>query len=175
MPFSTDATWPKDLLTIFDIYRHHDDSDELPENRYYGPYNKLLNYCFSDFIAPHQHFGDLTLSDTVDVIVFLIVFDANCRPVLFAEVKDDAWNTRPDFRLSADEQMRQRYDTMLSKCLIPRLWGLSLLGTSLRVYCGGVATNSIEPGFEDSQSPDHNQPRFDKMKEIVGDILAHST
>jgi hypothetical protein len=55
MPFSTDTacSWPPGLRTIFDICRQQ---REPLENRYYGPYDKLLNYCFGDsfqyFVAP---------------------------------------------------------------------------------------------------------------------------
>jgi hypothetical protein len=43
--------------------------------------------------------------------------------------------------------MRQRYDQMLPNCPIPHLYGLSLLGTSLRVYCGDKVTGKVTPHF----------------------------
>jgi len=107
--------------------------------------------------------------------------------VLLAEIKDDAWTTKPDLRFKAVEQMRKRYDSMLADCPLPRLWGLSLLGTSVRVYCGDVTTEEVDPAFEDRPSPSRILPRdflegawnfdilsqegFAKMKEIVGDIV----
>ena len=39
--------------------------------------------------------------------------------------------------------MRQRYDQMLFDCPIGHLYGLCLLGTSLRVYCGDNDTGKI--------------------------------
>ena len=106
-----------------------------------------------------------------------------------AEIKDDSWATRAEQRFKADEQMRQRYNSMLQACPLPRLWGLSLLGTSLRVYCGDAATGDAEPAFEDCPSPNHVLPRdflkgawnidilsqegFDKIKEIVKDIVGN--
>ena len=42
MPFSTDTAWPQSLHTIFDICRQQ--REPSLENRYYGPYDKLLNY-----------------------------------------------------------------------------------------------------------------------------------
>ena len=189
MPFSTDTAWPQGLRKIFDICRQQ---REPLENRYYGPYDKLLNYCFGDsfqyFVAPQRPPSDLTLRDTVDFVVFLVVFDANRRPVLIAEIKDDAWAHKSDLRYSADDQIRRRYDAMLGDCPLPRLWGLSLLGTSLRVYCGIVATETIEPDFVPRPSPSRILPRhflegawdidilspegFNKMKEIITDVLA---
>ncbi|CAA7264496.1 unnamed protein product [Cyclocybe aegerita] len=191
MPFPTDAAWPAGLLKIFEICRH-----ELQplENRYYGPYNKLLTYCFNPdsfefFIAPQSPPREFSPRDTVDFAVFLIVFDIQRRPVLIAEIKDDAWATRADLRFKADDQIRHRYDSMLDDCPLPRLWGLSLLGTSLRVYCGDVATGAVEPVFDNRPSPGRTLPRnflegawnidilsqegFDKMKEIVGNIVGN--
>ncbi|PPQ88996.1 hypothetical protein CVT25_005094 [Psilocybe cyanescens] len=188
VPLTTDTAWPAGLLKIFEVCRH-----ELQplENRYYGPYNKLLTYCFGPdsyefFIAPHSPPAEFSPRDTVD-FVFLIVFDIQRRPVLMAEIKDDAWTTRADLRFKADEQIRQRYDSMLGDCPLPRLWGLSLLGTSLRVYCGDVVTGDVEPVFENRPSPSRILPRnflegawnidilsqegFAKMKKIVGDIV----
>lgn len=68
--------------------------------------------------------------------------------------------------------------------LLPVCGGLSLLGTSLRVYCGDVVTCKLEPAFE---SPGHtlsrnffegawdvdilSQEGFTKMEETVGDII----
>ena len=189
MPFTTDAAWPTGLLKIFEICRH-----ELQpfENHYYGPYNKLLTYCFGPdsfgfFIAPHISPNEFSPRDTVDFVVFLIVFDIQRRPVLIAEIKDDAWATKADQRFKANNQMRQWYDSMLNDCPLPRLWGLSLLGTSLRVYCGDASNGNVEPVFEDRPNPGRTLPRnfleggwnidilsqegFEKMKEIVGDIV----
>ena len=76
----------------------------------------------------------------------------------------------------------------LANCPLPSLWGLSLLGRSLRVYCGTVATETIEPDFMPRPSPSRILPRrflegardidilspegFNKMKEIITDVLA---
>ena len=56
--------------------------------------------------------------------------------MLMAEIKDDGWANKADLRFKANEQMRQWCNPMVGDCPLPRLWGLSLLGTSLRVYCG---------------------------------------
>ena len=47
MPSGADVRWPGGLLSIFE----HARSKPAPfETSYYGPYDKLLNYCFgSDF------------------------------------------------------------------------------------------------------------------------------
>lgn len=43
--------------------------------------------------------------------------------------------------------MRHRIDQMLPNCAIPRPYGLSLLGTPLRVYCGDKVTGEVTPRF----------------------------
>lgn len=48
----------------------------------------------------------------------------------------DSWAQKAASRYCADGCMRDRYVLMLEDCPVPRLWGLSLLGTSARVYCG---------------------------------------
>lgn len=189
MPFSSDTAWPQGLRTIFDICR----KERGPvEYRYFGPYDRLLNYCFGDsdsfqFFVSAQSPRDLNLGDTVDFAVFLVVFDANRRPVLFAEIEDGRAD-KPDLRHRADNLIRRGYDAMLGDCPLPRLWGLSLLDTSLRVYCGTVATGRIEPDFAPRPSPGRVLPQdysegawdidilspegFNKIKEIITDVLA---
>lgn len=192
MPFLTDATWPAGLQTIFDIGRH-----QFPphENRYYGPYSKLLEYCigsesFEFFVAPQAAPSGDAQRETVDFVVYLAVFNTRGLPVLIAEIKNDAWVDTADLRLKAEDQIRQRYSTMLANCPLPRLWGLSLLGTSLRVYVGDVATGKIEPAFTDRPNSTLDLPGdllegawnidilsqdgFDTMKEIVGDIIGNA-
>lgn len=86
--------------------------------------------------------------------------------------------------------MRQQYDQMLLNCPIPRLYGLSLLGTSLRIYRGDKVTGVVAPDFVDRPSahrvlpPDFLEGEWDldilspeglvKMQEIVAYIKAES-
>ena len=55
--------------------------------------------------------------------------------------------------------MRQLYDQTLYNCAIPRLYGLSLLGTSLRVYCADKVTGDITPHFIGHSDVNHILPR----------------
>lgn len=149
MPFSTDANWPQGLLNIFNIGRN---KNAPFESRYYGPYDRLFNYAviegsFNFFLAPQIAPDETSPRDAVDFVVCLVVLNQEQKPVLIAEIKDDRWGNEPDKRQRADTQMRQRYDQMLPHCPIPRLYGLSLLGTSLRVYCGDKVTGKITPHF----------------------------
>ena len=191
MPFSTDADWPQGLLDIFHINRNR---NAPLESRYYGPYDRLFNYAviessFTFFLAP-QTATDENSRDAVDFVVFLVIFNQNQQPVLIAEIKDDKWANEPDKRQRADAQMRQQYDQMLLNCPIPRLYGLSLLGTSLRIYRGDKVTGVVAPDFVDRPSahrvlpPDFLEGEWDldilspeglvKMQEIVAYIKAES-
>ena len=145
MPFQTDNAWPAGLLTIFE---HGRAKHSTFENRYYGPYDKLLNYCFGSeftfYVAP-QNPPARDSRDTVDFIVFLVVFNSSDKPVLIVEVKDDSWAQKAELRYRADNQMRHWYGLMLDDCPTPRLWGLSVLGTYVRVYCDDKASYDVTP------------------------------
>jgi hypothetical protein len=98
---------------------------------------------FPLILFPHERFP----REAVDITVYLLVLDQQQNPVLFVEIKDDSWARGSNARLAADAQMRQQYDKLLFQCPIPQLYGLSLLGTSLRIYCGEKATNKLTPDF----------------------------
>ena len=116
--------------------------------------------------------------------------DMNRHPVLVAEIKDDSWADRADLRAEADDRMHQWVNAVLPDCRLPSVYGLSLLGTSLRVYVGNVATGKVEPALATCPSSGRNLPNdflegawnidilsdegFTKMKEIVGDIVTNS-
>ena len=54
--------------------------------------------------------------------------------MLMVEIKDDAWDNGADTRLRADDRMpHRRYDATLPDRPLPRLYGLSLLGTFISV------------------------------------------
>jgi hypothetical protein len=65
-----------------------------------------------------------------------------------AQIEDDNRANNAGRLREADQQLRDRYDTTLDTCPLPRLWGLSLFGTSVRVYCGDAATRAITPPFQ---------------------------
>ncbi|KAI0290614.1 hypothetical protein BC826DRAFT_534701 [Russula brevipes] len=150
MPFATDVNWPQGLLTIFNIGCN---KNAPLESRYYGPYDSLINYAmcegsnFKFFLAPQTTPDENFLRVSVDFVVFMVVLNQQQEPVLIVQIKDDGWAAEAGKRQTADSQMRQRFDQMLHQCAIPRLYGLSLLGTSLRVYYGDKVTGVITPEF----------------------------
>ncbi|KAF7372030.1 hypothetical protein MVEN_00061300 [Mycena venus] len=169
MPFDTDTAWPARLITIFEVSRA---TLGTLEHRYYGPYDKLLNYCFDGFdyfVAPQAPPRDDT-TETVDFVVYLVVMDQRRQPV---------------FSHRADQQMRARYDDLLYNCPLPLLYGLSVIGTNMRVYIGDAATMTLNPPrvetspnrvldrkyLEDAWNVDIlSAEGFVKMKEIVNFI-----
>jgi hypothetical protein len=193
MPFSTDVSWPQGLLDIFNVSRK---KIALLESHYNGPYDRLFNYAviegsFTFFLSRQTVPDETSPRDTVDFVVFMVVLNQEHKPVLIAEVKDDGWADEPDSRRRADSQMRQRFDQMLPICAIPRLYGLSLLGTSLRVYCGDKVTGEVTPHFVGRPDvnrvlpPDFLEGEWDldilspdglkKMQEIVAYIKVEAT
>ena len=180
------------LLNIFNVSRNQ---NAPLESRYYGPYDRLFNYAvvegsFTFFLAPQTVPDEISARDAVDFVVFMVILNQEQKPVLMAEIKDDRWVNEPDRRRRADTQMRQRYDQMLPHCPIPRLYGLSLLGTSLRVYCGNKVTGEVTPHFVGRPNADRILPpdflggQWDldilspdglrKMQEIVAYIKAEA-
>ena len=194
MPFSTDTQWPQGLLDIFGFHRTQ--KYRPMEYLYFGPYIKLLNYAlaedfFTFLITPRTTYKESIPrhGDYVDgpFTNFLVVMNKEHKPVLFAEINSDGWVNRSYDRKNADTQMRRRFNLMLHECPIPRLYGLSLMGTSLRIYFGDKATCKITPhstpdperditpsGYLQGQwnldilSPDG----LSKMQEIIGYIKA---
>jgi hypothetical protein len=119
----------------------------------------VIEGSFTFFLAPQTAPDETSPHDSVEFVVFMVVFDREQKPVLIAEIKDhDRWANKPDSkRQRADTQMRQRSDQMLPNCAIPRLYGLSLLGTSFRVHCGEKVTGEVIPHCR----PPRRGPDFD--------------
>ncbi|KAJ7668861.1 hypothetical protein B0H17DRAFT_1087583 [Mycena rosella] len=111
--------------------------------------------------------------------------DQRRQPVFLIEVKDDSPLTAPSKRAAADQQMRARYDGLLYNCPLPLLYGLSVMGTNMRVYIGDAVTMTLNPPrvetspncvldrkyLEDAWNVDIlSALGFVKMKEIVNFI-----
>jgi hypothetical protein len=189
--FSFAANWPQGLLDIFNVSRNQNAS---LKSRYCGPYDRLFNYAvvegsFTFFLAPAPI--ETSAHDGVDFVVSMVVLNQEQKPVLIAAIHDDRWAHEPDKCQRADTQMRQQYDQMLPNCPIPRLFGLSLLGTSLRIYSGDKLTGGVTPHFVGRPDadrilpPDFLRGQWDldilsldglkKMQEIVSYIKTEAT
>ncbi|KAF9013613.1 hypothetical protein BDZ89DRAFT_1167028 [Hymenopellis radicata] len=191
-PLSADTTWPPRLLEVFDLHR----PECLPNMRYFAPYYLLLRQCFFRYYHPGPQLTieprrtPLPSARWEEVVTNFVVFlsiGMHWHPVMIVDIKDDGWRNHAELRAKADEQMYERFDLMFGRCPpIPCLWGLSLLGTSLRVYRGDVATRKISPAFKGPPSPFSipqdflegawnidilSQEGFNTMKEINGYIF----
>ena len=70
IPTKTDNAWPAGLLTIFEHGR--------AKHSTFGPYDKLLNYCFGSgftFYVALQRPPASDSRDTVDFVVFLVMLN----------------------------------------------------------------------------------------------------
>jgi hypothetical protein len=155
------VNWPQGLLNIFNVGRNQ---IAALESRYSGPYDRLFNYALTEgsftFFLTRQITPDETSpSDAVVFVVSMAILNQDQKPVLIVEIKDDTWANLPDGREKADTQMRQRYKQMLHDCPIPRLYGLSLLGTSLRVYYADKDAGDITPHLISHPVGDYILPR----------------
>ena len=66
-------------------------------------------------------------------MVFFVVFDADNRPFLVTEIKDDSWARNTGSRFEADQQLRRWYDAMFDACPLPRLWVCPALHSAFTV------------------------------------------
>ncbi|KIO24670.1 hypothetical protein M407DRAFT_8800 [Tulasnella calospora MUT 4182] len=136
MTFQLDKSWPTGLQTIFDHGRaKHSRTVTMDPTTNYST-------IASGTIVP---LADDWQDSADSLIPFSTVFDRNHKPVLLVEIRDDGWAGKAELHYRADKLMRSRYALMLDDCPIPRLWGLSILGTSMRVYCGVTASHEVVP------------------------------
>ena len=192
MPFSTDTKWPQGLLDIFEFHRNQ----KYPpvEYLYFGPYINLLNYAiveddFNFFVTPQATYDEGSTDGYIPgpFGTFLVVMTKEHKPILFVEIKPDEWADNAYCRRNADTRMRRRFNQIQYQCPIPHLYGLSLLGTSLRIYCADKAAHTITPQFVRDPGRDVTPSEFlqgqwnldilspdglTKMQEIVGYIKA---
>ncbi|KAF9474526.1 hypothetical protein BDN70DRAFT_924540 [Pholiota conissans] len=182
MTFSTDTDWPLYLRAMFNS------CNDLPQDRVpYAAYPALLSYRFGEsfIIMPHTPPRDAPPRSDINTLVFLTVIDMlQGGPVFFTEIKDDSWKSSAERRVEADRQFRQWFrSSLLKDCPVPRLRGISILGSSMRVYYGDVATGKITPPYR--EPPQVIPPGFlegewninilskeghRKMRELLNDI-----
>lgn len=134
MTFETDQHWPEGLVKIFEHIKRN-------PSLMGGAISKLLYYIFPGFTFYVTR--PSSTADRSNPLPFWVCTDGG--PVLFVGMRDAGWADRADLRLRADEEMRKEFDHLMVDCPIPRLYGLSLLGQSLRVYRGTKDTGMLEP------------------------------
>jgi hypothetical protein len=153
-----------------------------------------LNYAiveddFNFFVTPQATYDEGSTDGYIPgpFGTFLVVKTKEHKPILFVEIKPDEWADNAYCRRNADTRMRRRFNQIQYQCPIPHLYGLNLLGTTLRIYCADKAAHTITPQFvrdpgRDVTPSDFLQGQWNldilspdgltKMQEIVGYIKA---
>ena len=117
------------------------------ESEYYGPYITLLTDMFPHIehyqVAP-QFKGPVT-PGSVDFTVIYVVMKRKV-PVLFIEVKPYLHLHEIGTRGKADHQMRERFRDLVGPNLpVPKLYGISAMGTCFSVYEYMKETSRLTP------------------------------
>jgi len=88
--------------------------------------------------------GDGDSRRGVDLVTLYLVRHSY-DPVLFPEIKSDKQLMFSSTRVRADRQMRERFLDMLQDTKIPKLYGLSTIGTKICVYWWGKSSDKVYP------------------------------
>ncbi|KIJ27500.1 hypothetical protein M422DRAFT_784871 [Sphaerobolus stellatus SS14] len=136
-------TWSETILEQFELVNRF----TTDESEYYGPYNTLLIDLFPHIehfqVAP-QFKGPIT-PGSVDFTVVYIIMKRKV-PVLFIEVKPFNHFEKDSTRAEADDQMRRKFRDFRSASLpLPKLFGISALGTRFSVYEYIIETRALLP------------------------------
>ena len=138
------AIWDKWTLHHFQMAKA---SGFTHESRYYGAYNRLLNDLFpkeEGFLVEPQFTGGDGSRRSVDFVTTYVVRH-NYDPVLFLEIKPDKQLMFNSTRMRADRQMRERFLDMLQDIRIPKLIGLSAIGTKICIYSWDKGSDKVSP------------------------------
>jgi hypothetical protein len=134
--------WPEYVTLQFELINRF----TTEECNYYGPLNALLNNLFpaSDrySITPqYKH-----IAGSIDYTITYIITRRQI-PVLFIEVKTYVAYDKDSARRDADVQMRERFFdfTCAGNLPIPKLYGLSILGTRFCVYEYALEDRRLTP------------------------------
>ena len=138
-----DMPWSDTIIEQFEfIDRFTED-----ETEYYGSYNTLLNHlfpCEDHFQVVPQAKGPLT-PGSIEFSIIYIVRKRKC-PVFFIDIKPFTDLGMRSIRREADTQMRERFFALIDRNLvIPKLYGVSAMGTRLAVYDYSKETNQLTP------------------------------
>lgn len=172
--------WPEFITSQFELVNKF----TTEESDYYGPFNALLNQLFpaSEYYQIAPQFKRVAGS-----INFTIIYLIARRkvPVFFIELKTHvAYDTDSK---AADDQTRDRVlDFTAGSIPIPKLYGLSALGTRFCVYEYTVANRSLTPtrivphpelatdtAPKERWNLDILEPQGEaRLKEVVGHIKA---
>ena len=119
---------------------------EHDESQYYGPYTTLLTKLFpanEHYMVVPQYKRPRQLESVDFTTIFVI--QRRRHPVFFVEIKPAGHIHNYSSRAAADQQMRERVNTLRNDIEIPILYGVSAIGTKLCFYKYTKSTRQLEP------------------------------
>lgn len=133
--------WPGFVVRQFELVNQF----TTDESEYYGPFNTLLTTVFppaDNYQVFPQHTG---LTGSMD---FSVIYIAMKRKVtlFFIEIRTYLALEYGSLRNEVDEQMRDKFlEFSFENIAIPKLYGISALGTRFSVYEYTHATRTLTP------------------------------
>ncbi|KAJ7764170.1 hypothetical protein DFH07DRAFT_916957 [Mycena maculata] len=126
------------------------------ESQLYGPVNTLLGYLFppQEYKVTPQYKGQV-YPGSIDFTTLYIVRSARGHtkhPICFIEIKPAGHLGDFATRRAADCQMRERVDHLAAGLIIPKLIGLSAIGSRFAVYEYDEASQELTPP-ENARNP----------------------
>lgn len=119
---------------------------EHDESRYYGPYNTLLRDLFpkeEGYMIVPQYKRSVQLRSIDFTTIFLV--QQGESPVFFVEIKPAGHIHRASARAAADKEMREKVNDLIDSINIPKLCGVSAIGTKVCFYEYTKDTGQLEP------------------------------
>ena len=139
--------WPNWVLKTFETIPGGM-NNATQESLLYGPYNTTLGYLFpaSEGFMVVPQYQRPTMGQSIDFTTVFIVESSDTQtPIFYLEIKPPAHIDELSRREQADMQMRERVRDLLHGLRIPKLHGVSAIGTRLSFYHYDVATHVLEP------------------------------
>lgn len=121
--------WPEFITLQFELVNKF----TTEESDYYGPFNALLNQLFpaSEYYQIAPQFK--RVAGSLDFTIIYLITRRRV-PVLFIELKTYVAYDTDSARKAADDRMRDRVlDFTAGSIPIPKLYGLSVLGTRFSI------------------------------------------
>lgn len=173
--------WPDRIINLFEAA----DFKYECENALNGPFNALLDHCFpwenGWNVVPQ--YRQPKRRETIDFTIIYLI-KKNKIPMFFMEIKPLCHVDNISTRSLADEQMRDRFTSLLPDISTNILHGISALGNRLSHYYLESQNNKLTPSliakdltFINDTAPAErwnidilNDEGYIKFKEIVDDV-----
>jgi hypothetical protein len=159
--------WEPTIVEQFQ-FNHH----EADESRFYGPYITLLTTLFppTDHYQVTPRCNSPGSSTSIDFTITYGLSGTVQIPVLFLQIKPYAHLDDLAKRERADNWMRDRFRELFSLDFLPKLYGISAMGTRVAVYEYREETNRITPPSipRDPDTIDDVAPRERWNSDLLG-------